>query len=563
MLKDPSKKYKMFLPLVLQDRQWPNAVISAPPIWCSVDLRDGNQALVVPMNIARKLEMFNCLTRIGFKEIEVGFPSASQVEYNFVRLLIEENRIPNDVTIQVLTQARSHLIEHTFKSLKGVKRAILHFYMATSPTMRQIVFDIKKSELLKLIVSQAQFIKQLAEEAPETEWVFEYSPEMFCITELGFAKDVCDAVVETFGATADKKVIINLPSTVESTTPNVFADQVEWMHRHLKRREAIILSVHAHNDRGTGIASAELALMAGAERLEGTLFGNGERTGNLDLVNVALNMYTQGIYPNLDFSQIDEIREVVEYCNALPVHPRHPYVGDLVYTSFSGSHQDAIKKAFSAQKIDTPWNIPYLPIDPKDLGRSYSAIIRINSQSGKGGVTCLLESEYGLRLPRGLQMEFSKIVKAKMDENEQEFTPKQLWSLFRAEYLNEKQTITYKKHRVEPFKNKKMISVAVEIGITAEIIKLSGIGNGPVDAFTKALSQYFARQIRILDFQQHAIDSGSHAPVACYIELEIEGFSSLFGVGIDTNIVTASFKAILSSINRCAFIRDKILINIP
>ena len=394
MLTEPSRKYRRASAVGLTDRIWPDQVITKPPIWCSVDLRDGNQALIEPMNQARKQRMFDMLVKIGFKEIEAGFPSASQTDFDFVRSLIVEKRIPDDVTIQVLTQARDHLIERTFEALEGAPRAIVHVYNATAPVMRRVVFGMSRDEVIDLAVTHCRMIKQLAAARPETDWIFQYSPEMFSGTEIDFSKQIVDAVVNEFGATPDRKIIINLPATVECATPNIFADQIEWMHRNLAKRDSIVLSVHPHNDRGTGTAAAEFAMMAGADRVEGCLFGNGERTGNVDIVNLALNMYSQGVSPGLDFSDIDEIRRAVEYCNLLPVHCRHPYVGDLVYTSFSGSHQDAIKKAFSARKDDDIWDMPYLPIDPMDLGRSYEAVIRVNSQSGKGGVAYLLQHEY-------------------------------------------------------------------------------------------------------------------------------------------------------------------------
>jgi 2-isopropylmalate synthase len=434
MLQNPSTKYRAFAPVRLTDRTWPDAVITKPPVWCSVDLRDGNQALIEPMDIERKVRMFEQLVKIGFKEIEVGFPSASQIEFDFMRKLIEENRIPDDVTVQVLTQAREHLIRRTFEALEGVPRAIVHLYNATAPVMRRVVLNMSEDEIVELAVTNAQMFKDIAAQHPQTKWTFQYSPEMYSDTELEFSKRVIDAVTDVWQPTPENKCIINLPTTVEHSTPNIFADMVEWTHRNIKRRDSVVISVHPHNDRGTGTAAAELSLMAGADRLEGCLFGNGERTGNLDVVNVALNMYIQGVNPGLDFSDIDDIRATVEHCNQLPVHPRHPYVGDLVYTSFSGSHQDAIKKAFAAHKEGDIWDMPYLPIDPKDLGRSYEAVIRVNSQSGKGGIAYLLESEYGLQLPRRLQIEFSQVVQREMDASGKELSAADLWELFQREY---------------------------------------------------------------------------------------------------------------------------------
>ena len=411
MLKNPSAKYRASKPVALANRTWPDQVITRPPIWCSVDLRDGNQALIEPMNIERKHRFFKLLVGIGLKEIEAGFPSASQTDFDFIRQLIEQKLIPEDVTIQVLTQAREDLIERTFESLKGAPRVILHFYHATAPVMRRVVFGMEKAEVIEqLAVKHARIIKALAAKQPDTKWTFQYSPEMFSNTELDFSKAACEAVMDVFQPTPSNKMILNLPSTVECSTPNIFADQLEWFGRNIKNRDSVILSVHPHNDRGTGTAAAEFAMMAGMDRVEGCLFGNGERTGNVDIVNLAINMYSQGVHPGLDFSDIDAIRQTVEYCNQLPVHPRHPYVGDLVYTSFSGSHQDAIKKAFTARKETDIWDMPYLPIDPKDLGRSYEAVIRVNSQSGKGGISFLLQSEYGLDLPRRLQIEFLSLI---------------------------------------------------------------------------------------------------------------------------------------------------------
>ena len=434
MLKQPNLKYRAVKPVPLKNRTWPDAVLAKAPIWCSVDLRDGNQALVEPMDVARKLRMFQMLVKIGFKEIEIGFPSASQVEFDFVRHLIEQDLVPRDVTIQVLTQAREELIQRTFESLVGARRATVHLYNATSAVMRRVVLGMDEDQIVELASSHARLVGQLAARQPQTDWTFQYSPEMFSGTELEFSKRVVDAVTSVWQPTPGHKCIINLPSTVEHSTPNIFADMIEWMHRHLARRDAIVLSVHPHNDRGTGTAAGEFALMAGADRVEGCLFGNGERTGNVDLVNIALNLYTQGVSPALDFSAIDEIKRTVEHCNQLPVHPRHPYVGELVYTSFSGSHQDAIKKAFSARREGDEWGMPYLPIDPKDVGRSYEAVIRVNSQSGKGGIAYLLENTYGLSLPRQQQIEFSKVAQAEMDRAGKELTAQDLMQLFEREY---------------------------------------------------------------------------------------------------------------------------------
>ena len=550
MLQQPASKYRPFAPVGLKDRTWPDAVLTKAPIWLSTDLRDGNQALIEPMSVERKLEMFQLLVNIGFKEIEVGFPSASQTEFNFVRRLIEENLIPDDVTIQVLTQARESLIRRTIESLQGARKATVHVYNACAPVMRKVVLGMDKDGIVEMAVGQTKLVKQLVAEHPETEWGFEYSPETFSDTELDFSKRVVDAVVEAWGATPQNKCIINLPSTVEHCTPNVFADMIEWMHRNLAKRDSIILSVHPHNDRGTGIAAAELALMAGAERLEGCLFGNGERTGNCDLVNIALNLYTQGVSPGLDFSDIDEIRRVVEHCNQIAVHPRHPYVGDLVYTSFSGSHQDAIKKAFAARKEGDIWEMPYLPIDPKDLGRSYEAVIRVNSQSGKGGVSYLLENEYGLELPRRLQIEFSRVVQHEMDASGKELQAKDLWALFRKEYRLDEIAAPKQRAMSETDEaGNTRVSLKADVQLGGRTVSLQGEGTGPVDAFVAGLNATGLAQVRVMDYREHAIGSGANAQAVAYLELRV-GDHTLFGVGMDADILTASLKGILSGLAR-------------
>ncbi len=550
MLQQPASKYRPFAPVGLKDRTWPDAVLTKPPIWLSTDLRDGNQALIEPMSVERKLEMFQLLVNIGFKEIEVGFPSASQTEFNFVRRLIEENLIPDDVTIQVLTQARESLIRRTIESLQGARKATVHVYNACAPVMRKVVLGMDEDGIVEMAVGQTKLVKQLVAEHPETEWGFEYSPETFSDTELDFSKRVVDAVVEAWGATPQNKCIINLPTTVEHCTPNIFADMIEWMHRNLAKRDSIILSVHPHNDRGTGIAAAELALMAGAERLEGCLFGNGERTGNCDLVNIALNLYTQGVSPGLDFSDIDEIRRVVEHCNQIAVHPRHPYVGDLVYTSFSGSHQDAIKKAFAARKEGDIWEMPYLPIDPKDLGRSYEAVIRVNSQSGKGGVSYLLENEYGLELPRRLQIEFSRVVQQEMDASGKELQAKDLWTLFRKEYRLDEIAAPKQRAMSETDEaGNTRVSLKADVQLGGRTVSLQGEGTGPVDAFVAGLNATGLAQVRVMDYREHAIGSGANAQAVAYLELRV-GDHTLFGVGMDADILTASLKGILSGLAR-------------
>jgi len=550
MLKTPSSKYRSFPPVRLADRSWPDTVLRQAPIWCSVDLRDGNQALIEPMDIARKLRMFDTLVNIGFKEIEVGFPSASQVEFDFLRKLIDENLIPDDVTIQVLTQAREPLIRRTFEALQGAPRAIVHLYNATSPVMRRVVLDMDEDGIVKLATDNARLFTELAAAQPATRWTFQYSPEMWSGTELEFSKRVVDAVTAVWQPTPERKCIINLPSTVEHSTPNIFADMMEWMHRHLARRDAIVLSVHPHNDRGTGTAAGEFALMAGADRIEGCLFGNGERTGNVDLVNIALNLYTQGVSPGLDFSEIDEIRRTVEHCNQLPVHPRHPYAGDLVYTSFSGSHQDAIKKAFAERKDGDVWDMPYLPIDPKDLGRSYEAVIRVNSQSGKGGIAYLLESEFGLELPRRLQIEFSQVVQGVMDATGKELTAQDLFALFEKEYGV--QSVPAPQHLVIEEIAKagaKAFNIQARVQVHGKSHQVEGAGTGPIDAFVAGLNAATGHAVRVLDYHEHAIGSGAAAQAVAYLELRVND-QTLFGVGIDGNIVSASLKAIVSGLQR-------------
>ncbi|MFT7774596.1 2-isopropylmalate synthase [Roseateles sp.] len=548
MLKQPQIKYRPFAPVALPDRTWPDAVLTRAPIWLSTDLRDGNQALIEPMDIPRKLRMFQQLVKIGFKEIEVGFPSASQTEFDFIRLLIDGGHIPDDVTIQVLTQARSHLIERTFESLDGAKRVIVHIYNAVAPIMRRVVLGTDEDGIVELASSHARQIKELAASRPGTDWRFEYSPEMFSGTELTFSKRVVDAVTAVWEPTPERKCIINLPSTVEHSTPNVFADMIEWMHRNLARRDSIVLSVHPHNDRGTGTAAGEVALMAGADRVEGCLFGNGERTGNVDVVNIALNLYTQGVDPQLDFSDIDEVRRCVEHCTQIPVHPRHPYVGDLVYTSFSGSHQDAIKKAFAARQEGDLWDMPYLPVDPKDLGRSYDAVIRVNSQSGKGGIAYLLEAEYGLELPRRLQIEFSQVVQRVMDDAGKELTAADIYAIFEREYgIGNAEASVVQPQMTEVTGGAMRLSAEVVLG--GWMGHVQGEGNGPIDAFVNALSTRLGQEVRVLDYHEHAIGSGADARAVAYLELRV-GDVTRHGVGIDGSIVRASMQAILSGLSR-------------
>ncbi|MES2684512.1 MAG: 2-isopropylmalate synthase [Pseudomonadota bacterium] len=558
MLKNPATKYRPIEAVIgdvaLKTRTWPDKKITKAPIWLSTDLRDGNQALIEPMNLERKLKMFDLLVQIGFKEIEVGFPSASQTDFDFVRLLIESGRIPDDVRIQALTPAREPLIRRTFEALQGAKNVIVHFYNATAPVMRRVVFNLDQQQVLdELAVAHAKLIKQLMAEQPGTNWLVEYSPEMFSGTELAFSKRIVDAVSAVFEPTPEKPLIINLPATVEHSMPNVYADMIEWMHLNLERRDSLLISLHPHNDRGTGTAAAELGLMAGADRVEGCLFGNGERTGNVDVVNLALNMYIQGIDPELDFSDIDAVRATVEYCNQLPVHPRHPYVGDLVFTSFSGSHQDAIKKAFAARKPDGFWDMPYLPIDPPDLGRSYEAVIRVNSQSGKGGIAYLLESEYGLSLPRRLQIEFSSVVQGVTDASGKEVSAAEIHALFKAEYLDAAQPYAYVAHHLVEDSKADRVQLATELQVKGVAMKLEGQGNGPIDAFVAGLAKLTGQALAVVDYHEHAVSAGSDAKAVTYIELKIGNATrATHGVGIDGNIVTASLKAILSALNRAA-----------
>ncbi len=545
MLTNPATKYRPFPAVDLADRQWPGRTITTPPTWMSTDLRDGNQALIEPMSPEKKLRFFKMLVKIGIKEIEVGFPSASQTDFDFVRMLVDDKHIPDDVTIIVLTQARDELIRRTVDSAVGAKRAIVHVYNSVAPVFRRVVFNMERDEIVQIAVKGTQLIKDLVAQHPQTQWGLEYSPESFSTTELDFSKQITDAVSAVWQPTPQNKMIVNLPSTVEAATPNVYADQIEWMCRNLNNRESLVISVHPHNDRGTAVAAAELAVMAGADRVEGCLFGNGERTGNVDLVTLAMNLYTQGVHPGLDFSDIDAVRQLVEDCNQLPVHPRHPYAGDLVFTAFSGSHQDAIKKGFAKQQPDAIWEVPYLPIDPADLGRSYDAVIRVNSQSGKGGMAYLLEQEYGLQLPRRLQIEFSRVVQRQADESGREINPADLHALFAREYLDQQEPYHYLAHRMtEDSAHDVQLEVDVARHHAPQVF--SGRGNGPIDAFVSALGL----EIRLMDYHEHAIGSGADARAACYVELRVGNGPTLFGVGIDSNIVTASFKSVLSAVNR-------------
>jgi len=550
MSKMPVQKYRPFAPIDLPSRRWPNQIINRAPLWCSVDLRDGNQALVEPMGPARKLRMWQELVRMGFKEIEVGFPAASQPDFDFVRHIIDANLIPDDVTIQVLTQARPELIARSFEALRGAKRAIVHLYNSTSTLQRRVVFGLDQAGIRDIAVEGTKLVKQLAERQPETEFQLEYSPESFTGTELQFAKEVCDAVMETWQAGPKRKVIINLPATVEMATPNVYADQIEWMSQNLRWREYAILSVHPHNDRGTAVAAAELSLMAGADRVEGTLFGNGERTGNVDIVTLALNLFSQGVDPELDLSDVDGLKRMVEHVNRLPVHPRHPYAGELVYTAFSGSHQDAIKKGFAARETEENaiWEVPYLPIDPADVGRSYEAVIRVNSQSGKSGVAYVLEQDFGYVLPKGLAIELSTAVQREAERSEGEVSPDTIRQLFETLYVNQAEPLSVVAHESQSEGSREHHGFTL-LSAT-QPIRVRGEGAGPIDAFVNALSQSFGLDLQVAEYVQHALGGGADAQAVAYVAVAVNGKPPAFGVGRHANIVTASLAAIVSALNR-------------
>src|SRR5437763_282251 len=542
----------------LPDRQWPTRRVEAAPRWCAVDLRDGNQALIDPMSPERKRRMFALLVQMGYKEIEVGFPAASQTDFDFVRQLIEQDLIPDDVTIQVLTQCREHLIDRTFESLRGARRAIMHFYNSTSILQRRVVFGLEKDGITDIATSAARLCQKYAEiHTPDTDIFYEYSPESYTGTELEYALEICSAVIDVIDPTPDRPLIVNLPATVEMATPNVYADSIEWMSRNLPRRTSVVLSLHPHNDRGTAVAAAELGVLAGADRVEGCLFGNGERTGNVDLVTLGLNLFSQGIDPQIDFANIDEIRRTVEYCNQLPVHERHPYAGDLVYTAFSGSHQDAINKGFDWLRRDASeagievdeftWAVPYLPIDPKDVGRTYEAVIRVNSQSGKGGVAYIMKTEHHLDLPRRLQIEFSGVVQRHTDDAGGEVTPERMWNIFSTEYLSPPSPrVDVSRYSVSAVDGK--VELVASGSVKGEERELTGLGNGPIDAFVHALSNVDIT-VRVLDYAEHALSSGGDAQAAAYVECEVDG-ESRWGVGVDPNIVTASLRAVASAVNR-------------
>ncbi|MDB5527403.1 MAG: 2-isopropylmalate synthase [Devosia sp.] len=545
----PIHKYRSYQPIQLSDRAWPSRVIERAPTWCSVDLRDGNQALVEPMGAERKRRMFDLLVRLGFKEIEVGFPAASQTDFDFLRELIEGDLVPEDVTIQVLTQSRPELIRRTFDAIEGSPRAIVHLYNSTSELQRRVVFKQDRAGIVDLAVTGAKLIGELASKVRDTEIIHEYSPESFTGTELDFAVDICEAVLEVWEPTPEKKAILNLPATVEMATPNVYADQIEWFGRHITGRDRFVLSVHPHNDRGTGVAAAELAVLAGAERVEGTLFGNGERTGNVDLLTLALNLYSQGVDPELTISDIGAIVETVEYCNRLPVHPRHPYAGELVFTAFSGSHQDAIKKGFEAlaKRNDELWEVPYLPIDPKDIGRTYEAVIRVNSQSGKGGIAYLLNADHGLELPRALQVEFSRIVQEWTDRTGKEASSQEIWTMFCQTYLSEG-AIDLVEYRSLPDAHGRSLNATIADRGDERVIE--GHGSGPLDAFVDALRCAGIADIAVLSYHEHALGAGSDAQAAAYVEAGLPDGRTIFGVGIDRNIVSASLRAITSIAGR-------------
>ena len=546
-------KYQPFEQIELEGRTWPENQIKRAPIWCSVDLRDGNQALIEPMGEEKKLRMFKLLLEIGFKEIEVGFPAASQTDFDFVRKIIEEDLVPDDVFIQVLTQSRKELIERTFESLKGAKNAILHVYNSTSTVQRRVVFKSDKKGIKKIAEDGARWVLENSIKQPETNWRFEYSPESFTGTELPYAAEVCNAVNNIWQPTPDQKSIINLPATVELATPNIYADQIEWMCRNLEGRENVLVSLHPHNDRGSAVAATELGVLAGADRIEGTLFGNGERTGNVDLVSLALNMLTQGIDPHLDFSDINPIMREVEYCNQLPVHPRHPYAGDLVFTAFSGSHQDAIKKGFDSMRdTNNPlWEVPYLPIDPSDVGRTYEEVVRVNSQSGKGGVAYLIERDHGLSMPRRLQIEFSQIIQKITDETGKEITASEIWETFQNTYLNDGEGFNFIEHKIESSSKNKLQEDLIKVKLLKdkEEYSIDGVGNGPIDAFINALKKDLDLSVKVSDYHQHAVSTGSDAKAVAYIEIQSEGKSS-WGVGMHANTVIASLLSVISGLNK-------------
>jgi 2-isopropylmalate synthase len=549
--KMPFEKYAPFVPIVLRDRTWPNVVIDKAPMWCSVDLRDGNQALIDPMDPQRKRHMFDALVKMGFKEIEVGFPSASQPDFDFVRQLIEDDLIPDDVTIQVLVQCRQELIERTYECLQGAPRAIVHFYNSTNPLQREVVFGLDKQGIVDIAVNAARLCRKLEETLIDTAVRYEYSPETFTLTEPEYAIEICQAVMDVIEPTPERPIILNLPATVESYTANVYGDVIEWFCRTIRNRDSVIISLHPHNDRGTGTAAAEFGIMAGADRVEGTLFGNGERTGNLDVVNVAMNLFMNGVDPELDISDIDALRRVAEYCNRLPVEARHPYAGDLVYTSFSGSHQDAIKKGFDALPADYDrWGVPYLPIDPKHVGRTYEAVIRVNSQSGKGGVAYMMKTEHGFDLPRRLQIEFSKTIQHITEDSGTEISPIVMWEAFQEHYLPAEPRFRLNSHELHSDSATDRTTITAQLVVDGAPITVIGEGNGPIDAFVHALADGISAELNVLDYAEHAIGKGSEANAVAYVESTEPDGVVLWGVGVDPNIITASLRAVLNAHER-------------
>lgn len=547
-------KYTSYPSVALKDRTWPDAIIQKAPIWCAVDLRDGNQALINPMNHERKMKMYNLLLQMGFKEIEIGFPSSSEIEFNFARHIIENNLIPDDVTPQALVQSRAHLIELTFESLKGAKKAIVHQYNSTSVAQRRDVFKMDAKGISKLACDATVLIKDLAEKNPDTKWTLEYSPESFTGTELEVAADICNAVIETWQPTPDNKMIINLPSTVEMSTPNIYADQIEWMSRNLARRDSVILSVHTHNDRGGAVASTELAIMAGAQRVEGTLLGNGERTGNADLIILALNLFTQGVDPELDFNDLPNIIKIVEECNQIPTHVRHPYAGELVFTALSGSHQDAIKKGLDAYKKEkrNHWDVPYLPLDPKDIGRTYETAIRINSQSGKSGIAYVLEQEFGFKLPKAMQIDFARAIQTLADKTAKEILAHQIWEVFEVEYLKQEKGLKLKSFHYENLMgtDEKVKCTAVLLDNNGKEMEFTAEGNGPINAFAEGLRQITGTSFTLSNYEEHTLSTGSGAEAAAYISLNNDKGAEFYGAGVHSNITRASIKALLSAFNR-------------
>lgn len=544
------QKYKPYPPVNLKNRRWPDNTITKAPIWCSVDLRDGNQALEIPMNLEQKLKLFHFLVKMGFKEIEVGFPAASETEFKFVRKLIEDNLIPEDVTIQVLTQAREHIIRRTFEALEGAKRAIVHLYNSTSVLQREVVFKKNKEEIKALAVEGTKIVKALADEREKGSIILEYSPESFTGTELDYAIEVCEAVLDVWQPTPEHKAIINLPATVEMSTPNIYADQIEYFGDHIKGRDSILISIHAHNDRGTAVAATELAMLAEADRVEGTLFGNGERTGNADIITIGMNLFSQGIDPELDFSDANAIVNIFKETARMDVSPRHPYVGDLVYTAFSGSHQDAIKKGMDRYRKEKPqyWEVPYLPIDPMDIGRSYDPIIRINSQSGKGGVSYILENEFGFRLPRSMQQEFSVIITNESDSKQEELSPQMIYDTFIKEYINNNSPVSLKTFNITTVDD--LITISALANIDGVETRISGEGNGPIDALCNSLRQYAPVNFKVVDYEEHSLEQGSNSRAVAYIKLQDENGNAYFGAGIHSNISTASIKALINAFNK-------------